>query len=176
MKTKIMRSGVIVTNMYDDIEDFREWFEEFCEINGLDKDEEDIYEWVEKRLQWDFEDEEENLNIPCEGDILCIADLGLWDGRHSAYQIIPNATKFSDIFRVSMKNIDNYKFHYDRYNVMAELHHHDGCNNIEFRLIKKGVNPQPLLDAIYNQEEVTREMIRRYTTSLRPYIKKCYGC
>lgn len=176
MKTKIKRSGIIVTNMYDDIEDFREGFKEFCEINELDEDTEDIYEYADRCFQEDWENEQHNLNIPCEGDILCIADLGLWDGRHSAYQIIHNATKFSDIFRVGMRSIDYYKFHYDRYNVMAELHHHDGCNHIEFRLIKKGVNPQPLLDALYNQEEVTREMIRRYTTSLRPYIKKCYGC
>lgn len=167
-----MKKRIICTSLYDiEKEEWEEAFEEWCEDNGLDKDEQDIDSFVQETLAMYAEDEAANLNVKC-GDILVIADLGLWDGRHSAYKIIKRG-KVNGIFDIN--TYDNYEYYCDAYNVKANIHHHDGCNHIEFRVIKPNVNIKPLLDALYNQMEVSREMIRRYTTSLRPYVAKVYG-
>lgn len=165
------KKHVIWSSLDRDVEDWQECFNEFCEINELDKDKLDIYEYINDTLAEYFQDERGYLNVPC-GDILVIADLGLWDGHHSAYKIIRTG-KVNGI--LSVNTMDDAEFYCDQYNVCADIYHHDGCNHLEFREIKKGVNIQPLVDMLYNQEEVSRETIRRYTKSMRPYIKKVYG-
>ena len=57
----------------------------------------------------------------------------------------------------------------------TEGYHHDGRNYVEFREIREDKDVDKLLDKIYNQEPVSRAEIRRYTKSLRPYIKEIYG-
>ena len=42
-----------------------------------------------------LEDERENLNIEVGEEIIIIADLGLWDGRHQAYKLL-NKTNIAD--------------------------------------------------------------------------------
>lgn len=165
------KKHIIWSSLDRDEENWKESFEEHCEINELDMEKEDIYEYISDMLGEYFQDEMSNLSVPC-GDILVIADLGLWNGRHSAYKIIRSG-KVNGILGVD--TMDDAEFYCDQYNVLADIYHHDGCNHLEFREIKKGVNIQPLLDMLYNQEEVSRDIIRRYTKSMRPYIKKVYG-
>ena len=171
-KKETIKERVIYETMYD-VDDWKEAFKEYCEANQLNEDEEDIYDFIDDQIRFWYEDEEANLNIPIDGDILVIADLGLWNGRRSAYQII-HATKVSDIFNVCT-NYDDVRFYCDRYNVRADLYHHDGCNHVEFRLIKDGKNAQSLIDKLYDNEDYTREDVRRCTTSLRKYVAKVYG-
>lgn len=165
---------IICTSFYDiEKEGWQEAFEEFCEINGLDESKEDIYDYIQNTLNEYFNDERINLNVPC-GDILAIADLGLWDGRHSAYQII-RAGNLNGIFKIKL--YDDYEFYCDQYNVKADIYHHDGCNHVTFYEIRpnKEAALNKLLEAIYNQEEVTPAMLHACTKSLRPYVKKVYG-
>lgn len=166
------KKHIICTSLYN-VDDWQDAFEEYCESNELDKDKEDIYQFIEETLAMYAEDEVVNLNIDC-GDIIAIADLGLWDGRHSAYQMIKRG-KVNGIFDIKL--YDEYEFYCDQYNVKADIYHHDGCNHITFREVISGKNNalERLQNALYNQEEVTAEMIRRCTRSLRPYVKKCYG-
>ena len=167
------KKRIIVSNIYD-IEDYRDSFNEWCEINDYDEDEMRIYDFAEEECSRWFEDEQMNLKHTECGDILCIADLGLWNGRRSGYQII-KADNLADIFRVGMRGIDNYEFYQDRYDVKATLMHHDGTNYVTFREIKSGVNVKPLLDKIYNQEEFDQKLITKYTKSLKPKVSKVYG-
>lgn len=166
------KERIIYSTIYD-IDDWKEAFKEYCEINELNEDEEDIYDFVNMELRYWLDDEKDNLNTPIDGDILAIADLGLWDGRHSGYKLI-HATKLNDIFNIR-NGYDDVKFYCDQYNVRAELYHHDGCHNIEFRLVKKNKSTKSLIDKLYNQEEVSRQDIRNCTTSLRKYVAKVYG-
>lgn len=171
-KKQAIKERVIFETMYD-VDDWQDSFKDYCEINELDEDEEDIYEYINDNISCWLQDEKCNLNKPIDGDILVIADLGLWDGRRSAYQVI-HATKLADIFNV-MGNYDDVRFYCDQYNVKADLYHHDGTNHVEFRLIKKGHTATSLMDKLYNQEEYTREDVRNCTTSLRKAVAKVYG-
>lgn len=166
------KKHIICTSLYD-VDDWQEAFEEHCEINELDKDEENIYQFIEETLAMYADDEVANLNIDC-GDIIAIADLGLWDGRHSAYQMIKRG-KVNGIFDIKL--YDEYEFYCDQYNVKADIYHHDGVNHVTFYEIRqnKEKSLKKLCDAIYNQNEVTPKMIHSCTKSLRPYIKKVYG-
>jgi hypothetical protein len=127
------KERVIVTNIYD-VDEWKYDFKNWCENNCIEEKDADIHEYINTCIEENVEDARMNLDIGC-GDIIAIADLGLWDGRHSAYQII-KADKVADIFRVGMRSIDYYKFYVDRYDVKADLIHHDGTNKIIFREIR----------------------------------------
>ena len=148
--------NVIYSDIYDE-KDYDEGFKEYCEDNGLNEEKTDIYDYIHDSLRDWLECEHVNLDKPC-GTIIAIANLGLWNGRRSGYGII-RVGKVNGIFSIS-GHYDNVTFYCDRYNVKAELYHHDGVNYIEFREVKENVNPQPLLDRLFKQEEVTRELIR----------------
>lgn len=162
----------IFSSFYD-VEEWIEPFNEYCETNGLDKNEVDIYDFIHSCLRDFYDDEVSNLDIKC-GDIIAIADLGLWNGRFSAYKII-TTKNVNGIFKVNTE--DDCEFYCDQYNVKADIYHHDGCNHITFREIVEGHSREleRLKKSLYNQEEVTKEMIRRCTRSLRPYVKEVYG-
>ena len=173
MANKLKNKERVIFDSSYDVDDWRESFKYFCEINGLNEEEEDIYNYIEESKREELHDEKRNLDITIDGDILVIADLGLWDGRHSAYKII-HATSLKNIFSVA-KNYDDVRFYCDQYNVKADLYHHDGCNHVEFRLMKNGRSGKTLLDKLYNQEKYTRDDIRNCSTSLRKYVAKVYG-
>ena len=168
-----MKEHIIYSNLDINEEDWREGFEEWCEINGYNKDEKDLWTYIQDTLAIYLEDEHTNLNKSC-GQIIAIADLGFWDGRRSAYQIL-NGGKVNAIFNVLDGNYDYFKFYCDRYDVKAELHHHDGVHYITFREIKPNTNIESLKDKLYEGEEVSQKDITRCTKSLRPYVKKIYG-
>ena len=72
----------------------------------------------------DFDDEVGNLYKELDNRIIVIADLGLWNGRHSGYKVI--GSNLNDIMYQSTDG--NYKVWFDGHNVKARDSHHDGCN------------------------------------------------
>ena len=168
-----MKERIIVENTDLNEELYQDAFEEWCDMNGLNPEEEDIYEFMEDEANRWLEDEYDNLNEPC-GDILVIADLGFWNGRKQGYQVI-YTNKINGIFNVLGSDYNYFKFYCDTYKVKATLHHHDGTHYLEFYESREGKNIQPLLDKIYDGEEVTNKMINRYCRSLLLKIKKIYG-
>ena len=75
---------VIWSNHNIDYEDWREYME--SEYPDLSEDERYV-----KMLEINdsyLDDERMNLNIQLSEPILLIADLGLWNGRHSGYTVI----------------------------------------------------------------------------------------
>ena len=118
----------------------------------------------------DFDDEVGNLHKELDNRIIVIADLGLWNGRHSGYKVI--GSNLNDIMYQSTDG--NYKVWFDGHNIKAKDSHHDGYNYYEFREIKSGVNIDILKNKIYNGT-FTRRDINRYTTSLGKYVKEIYG-
>ena len=73
-----------------------------------------------------------------EGNILLIADLGLWNGRKSGYRIIDN--NVGNILSSLSEGEIEYFADTQTKQVKAVQHHHDGTNYITFREIKPGVN------------------------------------
>lgn len=152
--------------------DWQEAYDEVKELNGWDEDEYSLWDYINETLDIYLDDERRNLDIPLSGRVLVIADLGLWDGRKQAYQILPRKN-VNEIFCCH----EDYttEWYSDGYNIKAVDVHHDGTNYYEFREIREDRNIQNLLNAIYNGEKITRKKLNYYTKSLHPYVAKVYG-
>lgn len=169
-----MKKHIIWSNMNLDIEDWREYYKEYLEYNGFDKyhdNDDDLYTWMMKNNDEYLNDEIWNLDKVVDGRILVIADLGLWDGRRSAYKIIDSGN-VKDILSFTY---DYAEFYGDGYNIRGTEVHHDGTNHYLYRVIRENRNIQNLLDAIYNNEEITSSKLNYYTKSLYKDVAKVYG-
>lgn len=169
-----MKKGIkdiIWSNMNLNLEDWEDYFKEIEEDRGEELTEEEKYELMIESNNLFLEDERVNLDIQTNNPIIAIADLGLWHGRVTGYKII-NSCNIKDILYGDCYYAEWYS---DGYNVKATMVHHDGTNYIEYREIADGVNIDKFLDKLYNQEEVTRADINRYTRSILPYVAEVYG-
>lgn len=170
-----MKKHVIWSNMNLDIEDWRDGYKEWLEMNDIDDrdpdDEDDIRDWMIETNDRYLEDEEANLNQKLDGRILVIADLGLWDGRKQGYKII-NSRKLNGILNFTY---DYFEIYGDGHNIRATEVHHDGTNYYEYRMIREDRNIDNLLDAIYNGEKITRDKLNYYTKSLYKEVADVYG-
>lgn len=130
--------------------------------------EEDI-EYLEN---YAFDDELVSLKVETEGQILAIADMGLWNGRKQGCRLT-NTRMLSEIMTIGNEDITT--LYYDGHNVRKRATHHDGTNYILFREVKPGVNINNLINRIYNGEQVNNSTLNYYTRSLKRYVKKVYG-
>ena len=169
-----MKKHIIWSNMNLDIEDWRDDYKESCENNDMEydpNDEYDIYEWMAETNAEYLYDERINLDKTVDGRILVIGDLGLWNGRRSGYKII-NSCNIKDIL---FSDCDYVEWYGDGYNIRCTAHHHDGTNHLLYRVIREDRNIDNLLDAIYNNEEITNSKLNYYTKSLYKDVAKIYG-
>ena len=169
-----MKKRIIWSNIDLDIKDWKDGYKEWLEINDIDdrdpEDEDDIYDWMEETNNEYLDDERMNLNKIVEGRILIIADLGLWNGRHSAYKIVGSGN-IKDI----LYTYDYAEFYGDGYNIRGTEVHHDGTNYYLYRVIREDRNIDNLLNAIYNGEEITSNKLNYYTKSLYKDVADVYG-
>ena len=121
---------------------------------------EDISIWLE--------DERANLSKQVDGTIVAYAKLGLWDGSHIGYKVIGN--RFEDILQ-SYGSDDIHVF-VDGYNVRANAYHHDGTNQLLFRLCDAD-KVDKVCQKIYGG--CSEEQFMRMTKSLVDIPKKVYG-
>lgn len=163
--------------IYDNYEDFdtmdntKQQISERQEIPIEEVTEQMVYdEWGEQLDFW-FSDEQENLNEQLEGDIIAIADLGLWNGRFSGYKILGN--NLNEI--MSFGNHDYIKIYSDGYNIRKESSHHDGTNHILFRMVRNDRNIDHFTDMIYNKKPITKNMLNYYTKSIEKNVRNIYG-
>ena len=167
---------IIWSNLNLDINDWKDGYEEWCDINNIDydpNDEEAIYDWMIETNNGYLGDEKMNLNHKVDGRILVIADLGQWNGRHSAYTIRGN--NINEIFNINGRGFDFAEFYGDGYNIRGVEHHHDGTNYYLYRIIREDRNIDNLLDTIYNGEEISRSKLNYYTKSLYKDVAAVYG-
>ena len=168
MKTIFKTYGMLKSNELKQIEhNAKEYLNEI----GSDATEGAIYEYVNNCVNFDYEDEEVNLNKEIDGKILCIATIGRWDGRHQGYKVLGNNLK--DI--LWSFGCDDFHLYYDGFNIRGLGYHHDGRNSVEYREIRTDRCIDRLLDIIYSGEVITRQLLNYYTKSLRPYVKEIYG-
>ena len=114
-----------------------------------------------------------DLGVPL-GDLIVIADLGLWNGRRKAVKVIPNAT-IADAVGVCVG--DYIDWYVEDGEMRIEDVHHDGTNRYLFRTWKDGVSDL--------KKGVTLELIKRgfddkktldtYTRPLGPDVSNVYG-
>ncbi len=148
-----------------DLEDFEDYFEE----EGI-TEEDEKYQAMHDLNELYYHDELMNLDCQLPGNILVIADLGLWNGRFSGYKEMDG--NLNNVLK-SFQG-DYCKTYFDGHNIKAEDIHHDGTNYYEFRLIKDDRNVEVLKNKIYNND-FDRTDINNYTKSLASYVKEIYG-
>lgn len=157
-----------------EIEEDREGYEDFLEVNELTEEEYPYYEWVNEEVTRWAGDEKNNLNIPCN-QVVCLGILGLWHGKALAFNVREN--NVNSIFGTTA--CDDVKYYCDENDVRCVGKHHDGRNHYLFRELKDGITKEFFLtaceDYITNNSEWSEEFINKYTNSLRPKVAKVYG-
>lgn len=169
-----MIKHIIWSNRNLNIDDWRDGYKEFLEINEISNspnDEDAIYDYMIETNNSYLDDERYNLNKKIDGRILVIADIGLWNGRRQGYKILDNI--ISDI--LYDRDGEYLEWYGDGYNIKATVSHHDGTNYYEYRVIREDKNIDNFLDAIYNGEKISRKKLNYYTKSLYPYVANVYG-
>lgn len=162
---------------YDlNLEDWKEGLLENREINGLptDVDDDTLREEMYELNANYLDDERMNLNIYTQGRIVCIADIGFWNGRKLGYKLYGgNIGKCLELFR----DYDYADFYVDRYDFRCRQSHHDASTYAVFRELKPSLSSDQTNNFLWKiyRGTVTKKDITRYTRSLAPYIKKVYG-
>ena len=86
-----MKKFTIWSNRDIDYNEWKEIYKETAEANEWDEDtenEDNLQSFISEELERNFDDERANLNIPLDGRVIAIADLGLWNGRKQGYRIL----------------------------------------------------------------------------------------
>lgn len=154
------------------VEDYSDFFEEEM------LDEYEKYEICCEMNAMYLEDERCNLNIDVANGIICIGDLGLWNGRRCAY-IDSDYHNISECLVNHCNSMCYTEFYVDAYDFCQRESHHDGTNYYVYRAWKDGVTEEQkdaFKCALFNGD-VTKIswMKQKYTRSLRKDIAKVYG-
>lgn len=148
------------------IDEWEDYVEELKEENPEISKEEIWYRIDE--LNNDYLDDERINTKNCYLDILCIGDIGRWNGRRTGYKTYSN---LSDIFYSECDICTWYIDEYKQFRFTGI--HHDGTNHYLYRIINPGISDdirEKLLDSIGTDKEQT--YINRYTTSLGRWYRK----
>lgn len=162
----LIMKNIIWSNFTDYVDDFYNAL-----IESQDEDEEIDWEDAWNANDDCLRDERDNLNIKTN-DIICIGDIGRWNGRVADYKLIGN-----NISKCLSSDCDYVEWYCDRYNLRATGAHHDGTNHYLYRERKDNINDTQwdnFLDKIY-YGKCTSKDISRYTKSLKSRIAKVYG-
>ena len=149
-------------------------WKDFLKEEYPDSSEDEYYDLAAELNSEYLEDERMNLNINVPDKIICIADLGLWNGRRSGYKIM-NTRNIADCLYSDCDYVDWYCDEYGDFRCDAS--HHDGTNHLLYRMFKPTVSEERrvrLLDLIY-EGKASKQDIAAVTVRLGDYIGKVYG-
>ena len=142
---------------YPEVTDPNEQYELCCEMN---------YEYLD--------DEKVNLDMMLPHEIICIADLGRWNGRCMGYKMIESGNIADCLWD---GECDYCTWYVDRYNDLCfSGAHHDGTNHYLYRELRDLSDKQMenFLEKLHTGR-LTRRDINRYTTSVGIHVNKVYG-
>lgn len=155
---------------------FKDWKDDLKAENPELNDDE-LYDLAVETNDEYLHDERLNLNIKRERSILLVADLGLWNGRSTAYRIIESGN-IADCLESQLKSESHLDIYLDeRGDLRADEAHHDGTNHYLFRSFKTTATEQQienLKEKIYCGN-ATRADIVRLTDRLGDKIAAVYG-
>ena len=162
---------IIWSNIGIDIKDWADFLqEEYPDVTDPDKQYELCCEMNDNYL----DDERMNLNVTLPHAIICIADMGLWNGRHMGYHMIESCNIADCLYD---PECDYCTWYVDRYNDLCfSGAHHDGTNRYLYRELRDLSDKQMknFIDKLHTGR-LTRRDIRRYTTSVGIHVNKVYG-
>lgn len=159
---------LLFTNDYTH-ETHDEYRADFAEQGYTEEEIEDIiaYDIIEK--------ERNNLanmleSIEGEESILCLGDLGLWNGRAYGYRTI---ARWADILDIACGHIE---FYLENGCLRAKDSHHDGTNYYSFYIIKDENSEafENLIDDIYNGKRITKSRLYYNCRSLGRELKRAF--
>ena len=162
---------IIWSNFDINVADYADFLqEEYPEVTDPDKQ----YELC-CVLNYDYlDDEKVNLDMELPHEIICIADLGRWNGRCMGYKMIESGNIADCLWD---PECDYCKWYVDRYNDLCfSGAHHDGTNHYLYRELRDLSDKQMenFLEKLHTGK-LTRRDIRRYTKSVGIHVNKVYG-
>lgn len=179
MSKKNTNKHIIWSNYNLNLDDWMEGIKENLDINEVD-----YSSWSREQFEdmmWEtnneyFHDEQLNLNIPTEGRIIAIADLGLWNGRRSEYKL-----KNDHNIRACLSfdaDCDYGEWWVDSHNnLRSRQTHHDASHYILYREVKPEITSDQLDNfcwKLYNGKATSKD-ITKYTRALGKRVKDVYG-
>lgn len=151
-------------------EEYDEW--KACMLEDGEDEDSLTYERYSYDCGYFLDDERANLNVDVDGVIICLASLGLWNGRHVGTKIIGNNVK-----HILRSDCEYLTWYCDRYNVRCDATHHDGSNSYLYRVAKDRDEAKRLMNKIYDMTDygMAEDYFMKHTKSLRPYVSNVYG-
>lgn len=162
---------IIWSNFDVNVADYADFLqEEYPEVTDPDKQ----YELCCVLNYAHLDDEKANLDIELPNPIICIADLGRWNGRCMGYKMVESGNIADCLYD---PDCDYCTWYVDRYNDLCfSGAHHDGRNCYLYRELRDLSDKQMenFLEKLHTGK-LTRRDINRYTTKLGDHINKVYG-
>ena len=147
-----------LAEMYQYIEDNAQ------EIFEKEPTEDEIWERAAEMVDMEYEDMRSLLNKKYDYNIVCFADLGLWNGRREAHKILGH--NLNECLKGFIQGDTNLHVYVDRYNLCADESHHDGTNHYTFKVLKNDIG---------NPEEASYNKLKKNCRSLRKDVKEIFG-
>lgn len=123
-----------------------------------------------------FDCEVSNLSHTEEasGEIIAIAEMGLWNGRKLGYKLL-DSRKISDCL-TKVRHYDFNELYVDEHGELRSTHvHHDGTNHVLYRSLKPELTyaqVDEFTSLLYEGKEVD---IDKYTDKVGTIVSKVYG-
>ena len=147
-----------------DIEDWEEDIKEWYPDEELTDDE--IWDIAQETNSGYLDDERANLDKNIGKSIVIIANLGLWNGRRSAWKLL-NSTNLKDIFSFCE---DRPTWYVEDGEIKCDDIHHDGTNHYTYRAIKDGIS-----DWEFEEMMCEGKNVDELTEKLGHYVAEVYG-
>lgn len=152
--------------------DWEKWRDAFADCGPVPEDKQ--YEMMSELNDQYLGDERMNLDVNVGEPILLIADLGLWDGRHTGYREIPSGNLRDCLY----SELDGVTWYVDRQgDFRMEGYHHDGHNHYLYRKFRPGISDEAreaFLETIMDHT-MNRDDLERVTCRLGDDIARIYG-
>jgi len=153
--------------------DYEDWRADLEDEHPEMSEDERYYKMLDINADY-LDDERANLNIQLSQPILVIADLGLWNGRHSGYREIESG----NIRDCLCPQYDYTTFYVDKEgDLRCDDIHHDGTNHYLYRVYKDSI-PEEMRDELKEKlyfGTASQKDIDRVTRRLGDEIGKVYG-
>ena len=164
-----MKEHLIFSNYFDDIEKEKNWFlKNETDVNGEPLTEEQAYQLAEDNISFNYECEQDNLNKKLT--LVCIANLGLWNGRRRAYQTYDNLNGCLDFH-----GCDYLKVYVKGVTLHATMSHHDGTNYCKFYVLQDLPTTENFLNDFCNGKQISKSRFYKHLKSAGREVKKIYG-
>lgn len=179
MSKKNTNKHIIWSNYNLNLEDWIDDLKEMLTEEGVDcSDWEDskFLDMINEVNNNYFDDERCNLNIPTEGRIIEIADVGLWDGRRVGYKLL-NEHNIRACLNLK-RGCEYGEWWVDSHNnLRSSQTHHDATHYILYREVKPEISSDQLDNFCWKlyKGKATSKDITKYTRSLGKRVKDVYG-